>query len=166
LPDWLLRAPAPSEAETLGRIGFDAWELSAFGDDDQGRADRTALLEEFVAFCRDQRDTMLIAELDGKPAGWGAREYLNEVVSDLWVAPWAQKRGVGAALLEALEIAIAKGGFAHAELETYAGNVGAVRFYMRQGYTPIWRGMKHSPSLNYALDKVRLRKPLLQAVQT
>ena len=155
--------PDPAEAEILGTIGFDAWQNSAFGQDDHGRADRTALLAEFIAFCRDRCDTMLVAELDGTLAGWGAREDMDHIISDLWVAPWAQGRGIGAALLDAFENAIAKAGFAHVELETYAGNAGAVKFYMRQGYSTIWRGMKHSSSLNYALDKVRLRKPLMAA---
>lgn len=158
--------PAHSEAEILGEIGFDAWKLSAFGMDDCGRANQGALREEFIAFCRDHSDNILVADFAGKPAGWGAREEMDEVISDLWVAPWAQGQGVGAALLDALEGAIAKSGFAYAELETYAGNAGAVRFYMRQGYSAIWRGMKHSPSLNYALDKVRLRKSLQRAAQT
>lgn len=107
-----------------------------------------------------------MAELDGAFAGWGAREKLDHVISDLWVAPHAQGKGVGAALLDALEIAIASAGFADAELETYAGNDGAVRFYVRQGYSIIWRGMKHSPSLNYALDKLRLSKRLGPPRQT
>lgn len=34
------------------------------------------------------------------------------------------------------------------------------RFYSRQGYEAIWRGMKFSASLNYDLDKIRFRKLL------
>jgi len=103
---------------------------------------------------------MLVAAAGQEFFGWGAREELDNVISDLWVAPIAQGQGVGAALLDALEGAIAKQGFEFSELETYAGNAGAVRFYERQGYEPIWRGMKFSASLNYELDKVRFRKSL------
>lgn len=155
-----MRQPGPRDAERLGAIGFDAWEQSAFGIDDAGRADRVALKTEFITFCREHGDAIIMAELDGALAGWGAREDHDHVISDLWVSPHSQGKGVGAALLDALEIAIANAGFAHAELETYAGNDGAVRFYVRQGYSIIWRGMKHSPSLNYALDKLRLSKRL------
>ena len=157
--------PALSEhSDSLGAIGFAAWAQSAFGEDDAGRADRQKLSSEFVSFCRDKPHTMIIAAAGQDVLGWGAREEMDNIISDLWVAPIAQGQGVGAALLDALEGAIAKQGFEFSELETYAGNAGAVRFYERRGYTPIWRGMKFSASLNYELDKVRLRKSLREAV--
>lgn len=153
----------PELAEALGNIGFDAWQNSPFGHDDAGRTDRQKLRAEFVTFCRDKPQTILVASGHGTILGWGAREDMDHVISDLWVAPAAQRQGVGVALLEALEEAIAKQGFAFAELETYAGHAGAVRFYLRQGYEPVWRGMKFSASLNYELDKIRFRKPLREA---
>jgi len=162
--DLVIGPASPDLAESLGTIGFAAWEKSAFGQDDAGRADRQKLLVEFVSFCHDKPQTMLIAAVDQEILGWGAREEMDNIVSDLWVAPIAQGQGVGAALLDALEGAIAKQGFEFSELETYAGNAGAVRFYERRGYEPIWRGMKFSASLNYELDKVRFRKSLREAV--
>lgn len=159
----ILRVAAASEATRLGEIGFASWCASAFGKDDAGRADRSRLLEEFTAFCAVHADKVLVATEGDRPLGWGAREHSDQTISDLWVAPEAQGRGVGAALLAALEEAIALDGFDHAELETYAGNAGAVRFYSRQGYEPIWRGMKFSASLNYDLDKIRFRKRLQEA---
>lgn len=162
--DLVIGPASPDLAESLGMIGFAAWEQSAFGQDDAGRADRQKLLDEFVSFCHDKPQTMLIAATGQEILGWGAREEMDNIVSDLWVAPIAQGQGVGAALLDALEGAIAKQGFEFSELETYAGNAGAVRFYERSGYEPIWRGMKFSASLNYELDKVRFRKFLREAV--
>ena len=152
--------PGPDMADELGRVGFAAWEASAFGQDDAGRADRGRLLAEFTDFCRDHAETILVATEAGRVLGWGAREHMDHVISDLWVAPEAQGRGVGAALLAGLEAAIAQAEFGHAELETYAGNAGAVRFYERHGYETIWRGRKFTPSLGYALDKIRFRKAL------
>jgi ribosomal-protein-alanine N-acetyltransferase len=160
----LIGPVGPDRAEILGNVGFAAWTHSAFGQDDAGRADRERLRDEFVSFCRDKPETMIVASADGQILGWGAREDMDNVISDLWVAPSAQGQGIGAALLEALEDAIAKQAFDFAELETYAGNAGAVRFYERHGYEPVWRGMKFSASLNYELDKVRFRKALREAV--
>ena len=153
----------PRHAEAMGEVGFAAWEHSAFGVHDAGRTDRDGLRDEFVRFCREKPQTLLVASADGKILGWGAREEMDNVVSDLWVGPHAQGQGVGAALLAALEDAIAKQGLDFAELETFAGNAGAVRFYERQGYEAVWRGMKFSASLNYELDKVRFRKSLRKA---
>lgn len=155
--------PDPMLFKALGDLAFDAWEASAFGQHDAGRADRDSLRQEFLDFCKSKPHTMLVAASATAPLGWGAREDMDNVISDLWVAPAAQGQGVGAALLGALEDAIAKQGFEYAELETYAGNSGAVRFYERQGYVPVWRGMKFSESLNYELDKIRFRKNLPKA---
>lgn len=151
----------PQDAPALGAIGFASWEASAFGADDAGRADRASLRSEFVSFCETHPDKMVVAkDRCGQFLGWGAREHGDFTISDLWVAPHAQGRGVGAALLGVLEAAIASSGFTFSELETYAGNVGAVRFYERWGYQPVWRGSKYSASLKYELDKVRFRKSL------
>ena len=156
----VVRPARLEEADALGAIGFDAWSNSAFAEHDAGRADREALRAEFIAFCQQFHAQTLVAERDGLLMGWGARENDDFLISDLWVGAHAQGQGAGAALLEALEVGIAKAGFDHVELETYAGNAGAVRFYQRHGYQTIWRGLKHSTSLNYALDKVRLAKTL------
>ena len=159
----IIRRAAVADATRLGQIGIEAWRHSAFGVDDAGRTDVSVLHQEFEVFCRDHPETILLASEGESLLGWGAREHGDEIISDLWVAPEAQGRGVGAALLAALEEAIALEGFAHAELETYAGNAGAVRFYSRQGYEPIWRGLKFSASLNYDLDKIRFRKAFREA---
>lgn len=155
--------PAADIASVLGAGAFSAWEQSAFGAHDAGRVDREGLRREFETFCRDRPEALLMALSGTAPLGWGAREDGDHVISDLWVFPEAQGRGVGAALLAALEEAIANAGYGYAELETYAGNAGAVRFYQRRGYRPVWRGMKFSVSLNYELDKIRFRKPLTEA---
>lgn len=156
----ILRKAVASDAPQLGEIGLEAWRGSAIGINDAGRTDIRRLHSEFVRFCMDKPEAILLAVEERKFLGWGAREHANHVISDLWVAPHAQGRGVGAALLAALEEAIAIEGFDHSELETYAGNAGAVRFYSRQGYVPIWRGMKFTAILNYDLDKIRFRKML------
>lgn len=156
----IVRKAVATEASRLGEIGFEAWRASAFGINDAGRTDPRSLRDEFVQFCAEKPDVILLAASGDRLLGWGAREFSNQVISDLWVAPDAQGKGVGAVLLAALEEAIAIAGFSHAELETYAGNAGAVRFYSRQGYEPIWRGMKFTASLNYDLEKIRFRKLL------
>lgn len=159
----IIRAAKAEEAKTLGKIGFSSWRDSEFAVHDAGRTDPEILQRDFEEFCAGYWGTVLVATDFAHPLGWGAREFGNEIISDLWVAPEAQGRGIGAALLAALEAAIALDGLDYAELETYSGNAGAVRFYERQGYDPVWRGMKFSASLNYDLDKIRFRKTLLKA---
>lgn len=133
----IVRKAVVAEAPRLGEIGFEAWRMSAFGANDAGRTNADLLRDEFVQFCTQKPEFILLAAENDQLLGWGAREFSDQVISDLWVAPEAQRKGVGAVLLAALEEVIAIAGFSYAELETYAGNAGAVRFYSRQGYEPI-----------------------------
>jgi ribosomal-protein-alanine N-acetyltransferase len=157
---FLVRAARRDDAPALGAIAIDAWAASAFAELDAGRTDREALRRTFTDFCQTHHARILVAEGQDGLLGWGARENGDFHISDLWVGPSAQGQGVGTALLEALEVGIAKAAYNFVELETYAGNVGALRFYQRHGYQIIWRGLKFSASLNYELDKVRLARSL------
>lgn len=155
-----LRRAWPEEAAALGDIGFAAWAASAFAVADAGRVDRDKLRAEFRAFGVKHAPATLVAEADGVPLGWGAREDRNQLISDLWVSPHAQGRGVGGMLLGALVGEIRAAGYPHAELETLASNDQAVGFYQRHGFGIVWRREKFAPSLGYAIDKVGMNKSL------
>lgn len=156
-----LRQARPAEAGRLGDLGFAAWETSEFGRADAGRTDRAALLAEFRAFGETHALRMLVAEVDGELLGWGAREHDDTLISDLWVGPQYQRRGVGGALLDALVQQIAIAGYQIAELETLASNVRAIQFYEQHGFMIAWRAEKFSSSLGYAIDKVGMNKSLI-----
>jgi [ribosomal protein S18]-alanine N-acetyltransferase len=157
----VLRKARPAEAGPLGDVGFAAWAESEFGRADAGRTDRQALLAEFRAFGVTYAARTLVAEEDGELLGWGAREDGDSLVTDLWVAPQHQGRGIGGALLDALEREIVAAGYAIAELETLASNLRAIQFYEQHGFMIAWRGEKFSSSLGYAIDKVRMNKSLI-----
>ncbi|MBN9306192.1 MAG: hypothetical protein BGO82_19055 [Devosia sp. 67-54] len=157
----VLRPARADEAELLGEIGFASWAASAFGRNDAGRTDRAALRREFCSFAAEAPDTVLVAEMAGEIAGWGAREHRNQEISDLWIGPAWQGRGIGAALLTRLVADIRTQGFAMAELETLAANRQAVRFYERHGFATVWHREKFSPALGYAIDKVGMNKSLV-----
>jgi ribosomal-protein-alanine N-acetyltransferase len=161
-PSVVLRPARAGEGDVLGTIGFTAWqrgEISAAGGPD---VDHAHVKAHFIAFCTADYDTVLVAQMDGRPVGWGSREDRDNYISDLWVSPEAQGLGIGRVLLEALENAIAKAGYGTAELETAAVNAGAIRFYERAGYTLTWRGRKFSSGLDKEVEKVRMAKPLGQ----
>ena len=154
-----IRRARPGEGKALGAIGFAAWAASEFAVHDAGRVDRPALLADFEILGTEHPETILVAEMEGQVAGWGARDG-NQCISDLWVAPAFQGRGVGSALLAALEAEIAALGYSQTELETLAANSRAIGFYERHGFVVAWRGQKFSSSLGYAIDKVGLNKSL------
>lgn len=118
------------------------------------------MLADFEKLGDDAPHTIIVAEVDGMLAGWGAREHGDHVISDLWVAPGFQGRGVGGVLLAALEAEIYALGLPLAELETLASNSKAIQFYERHGFLVVWRGEKFSSPLGYAIDKVRMNKSL------
>lgn len=155
-----LRRARPEEAAALGDIGFAAWAASEFAVNDAGRVSRDALLAEFRAFGETYAATMLVAEAEGAPLGWGAREDRDQRISDLWVAPAAQGRGIGGLLLEALVDEVRAEQYPVAELETLASHERAIRFYQQHGFSIAWRAEKFSASLGYAIDKVGMNKSL------
>jgi ribosomal protein S18 acetylase RimI-like enzyme len=81
---------------------------------------------------RPTLDRTLVAERSGAPVGYVT--WLDELLDDIWVAPWAQGQGVGALLLRAGEEAIRANGVAEARIECVAANAGAQRFYEGHGW--------------------------------
>ena len=155
-----VRRPRADEARALGDVGFAAWAASAFATNDRGRVDRLRLLDEFRSFGASHGRCILVAETEGNLLGWGAREAEDQRISDLWVAPAAQGRGVGGVLLGALIAEIEQAGHPVAELETLASNAQAIGFYRRHGFITAWRRETFSQTLGYAIDKVGMTKTL------
>ncbi len=155
-----VRPARPDEATALGRIGFTAWLRSDIATLDAGRANRDALLGEFRTFCSEHHEAISVAQLDVLPVGWGARATADNYISDLWVLPEMQGRGVGSALIAHLETDIRNAGHACAELELVQDNARALRFYKARGYETIWQGERFDPALGYAVQRMRLAKTL------
>ncbi|MCD7061150.1 GNAT family N-acetyltransferase [Pelagibacterium xiamenense] len=161
-----LRRASIAEADKLGKLAFAAWDSSMRhildADSDAGlEADRQALLLAFQLFCINASHAITVAEDEGALIGWGAREPMSAYISDLWVAPAFQRHGVGRSLLHAVEHDIFKSGHDVAVLETHAENGGAIRFYAREGYEIVWRGVKFSRLLGQRIEKVRMEKQLV-----
>lgn len=105
-----------------------------------------ALATRDAAFFRDrfarQLDGLLVADEASAIVGFALTE--ETVLAMLFVAPGAQGRGIGAALLRAVE---ERGVIA---LECFAANDGARRFYEREGwrfdraYTRTFLGCEHA----------------------
>jgi ribosomal protein S18 acetylase RimI-like enzyme len=134
--------------------------MDAFGDeiaamDPFGRVIRS---DGFARFYVDKmlseagggEGVVLIAEERGRIVGFGAgavrerREddvhqlapFHDGEVTELYVVPDARNRGIGTALLGALETWFAEEGCGAVHIEVFAPNQGAIRFYRRLGYEP------------------------------
>lgn len=166
LEDLTLRKASIAEADRLGRLGFASWDSSMRqilgpGTDELLDAERDGLLLSFQLFCINAGPSITVAERNGKPIGWAACEPMSAYISDLWVAPEFQRQGVGHLLLGRIEQDIFRAGYDVSVLETHAENGGAIRFYLREGYEIVWRGLKFSRMLGQRTEKVRMEKHLV-----
>ena len=155
-----IRPARSAEAEMLTRIGMAAWEAAIvnWGEDiDRLRANAEAA---YANFCGRSWPDILVGDWDGEPAGWGASENADDLITDLWVLPAFQGRGIGTGLLVELEQTIGARGYAQARLETHARNVRAIRLYKELGYHVRAYVVAYSDSLDTDIDKVEMIKPL------
>jgi putative acetyltransferase len=104
---------------------------------------------------RPTLDRTRVAERDGVPVGYVT--CLDELLDDIWVAPWAQGQGIGALLLRAAEEMIGAAGFAEARLECVAANQGARRFYERHGWRLAREFLTEQPRPGLAMAEYRKR---------
>jgi GNAT superfamily N-acetyltransferase len=85
---------------------------------------------------------VVAAAADGTPLGCGGLRQLDArtgEVKRMYVVPGRRGTGVASAVLQALEDHARSLGWSHLRLETGDGQPDAVRFYTKQGYTPIPR---------------------------
>lgn len=154
----VLRPASSSEAQELARIGLAAWEkaIRVWGEDADRLRDNAK--NAYHDFCMRHWPDILVAEWDGALAGWGASEKADDFVTDLWVHPDYQGRGIGTALLEEIETGIKERGYPAARLDTHARNAGAIRLYKRLGYRVTAYFVAYSAPLDEDIDKVEMIK--------
>jgi ribosomal protein S18 acetylase RimI-like enzyme len=101
-------------------------------------------------------ETTLVAEVDGKIAGFGA---IVETISELravYVAAQFGNRGVGSALLEGLERLAMDKGCKELHMDS---SLTAAGFYRRHGYMEVSRG-EHTLRLGSRMACIQMRKAL------
>jgi len=128
-----IRRATPADAETLFDIQKAA-SLVAFAGiftgpfpDEEIRADWTARLT-------DPDREVLVAERDGRPAGFATRA--PEMLEQLFVLPEAQGTGVGSALHDAVLDRQRRAGGTICRLWVLEANRQARAFYERRGWRP------------------------------
>lgn len=153
-----IRPANSAEAQDLAVIGLAAWEnaIRVWGED----ADRLRenAREAYYDFCTRCWPDIVVAEWDGDLAGWGSSEKADDFITDLWVLPEFQGRGIGTALLEAIETGIRQRGYPTARLDTHARNAGAIRLCKRLGYHVKTYFVTYSEPLDEDIDKVEMVK--------
>lgn len=118
-------AAAP-DLDAIARIWFEGWRSTGLATADD---DNLPALRRLID-CRILEDwSLLVAMLDQQRVGMLA--LTAATVDQLFVAPAFQRRGIGVALLKEAKRQLPSG----FRLRTNVGNVGARRFYEREGLT-------------------------------
>jgi ribosomal-protein-alanine N-acetyltransferase len=155
--DFVIRDMTAADADSVGRVGFEAWEanpvLNAFGVDMMVR-----IRLSFRRFAKEHYSLITVGELGGEIAGWTARDGARDYISDLWVSPAHQGLGIGSALISNLLREMRAEGLKRARIDTHAANEGAIRLYQELGFSIVWRGMQHSPSMSMMVEKVKMQQ--------
>jgi GNAT superfamily N-acetyltransferase len=76
-----------------------------------------------------------VAVVDDIIVGVGIND--QDSINDLWLLPNFRRRGIGSALLAALELQLSQGGFRKAKLRAVAENHVARKFYSNQGWQEV-----------------------------
>lgn len=98
----------------------------------------------------------LLAEADGAPRGYGTLDPRNRRVRAVYVDPGAARRGIGSALLDALEGAAREAGLPSIHLEA---SMNAVPFYLARGWRAVEAG-RHATLAGVELECVLMEKHL------
>ena len=134
MPGIRIRKAEITDGPRLADIAYRAWEtgiLPILTDKPGLRDAERRRLSHAVG--HGWRHT-IVAEIDGIVVGWCSRVAGRSYIPYLFVIPEMQGHGIGATLLDRMEVMLELQGAERVHLETPADHVRAVRFYERQGY--------------------------------
>jgi ribosomal-protein-alanine N-acetyltransferase len=154
-----IRPARISDASQLGAVGYAAW-LKGIGDHVCPEVRQRIGSETFSSFARTHCAQILVAERNGTVVGFVGTEKADNYITDLSISPGFEGRGLGSALVAAVERLVADRGYDTVEIEVLTANRRALRLYHHLGYETVWQGTREDPTLSVELEKTRLRKEI------
>lgn len=140
--DLLIEPATDDDLPTLVSNWIDlAREQEGYGSHIRPEANREAIRNVLLAHTFD--DDLLVARIDGEIVGFASfslesglfdLDVTRGLLSNLYVSPGRRDRGIGTALLEAVEDRLRAEGADVLSLEAMADNADARRFYRANGY--------------------------------
>ncbi|WP_051332158.1 GNAT family N-acetyltransferase [Cucumibacter marinus] len=127
-----LRPPHIAETARLGALAHAAWRQSLMPHFKNGAAQSDAINVELTIYAIGQMDRIIVADRDGEPVGWGARE--GGYIPYLWTAVSHQREGIGTALINAIVSQARQDGLKALSVTTPEQHDAAIRFYVRHGF--------------------------------
>lgn len=152
----IIRRANLSDCVEIAAVGCRAWASTIFRFEPEVSGVRERAQKAFRAFADEFHSRIVLADAGGIVLGWGARDTNADYISDLWVDPAFQRRGIGLALMDTLVSEIVLSGYGVASIETHARNLPAIRLYERCGFRIVRRGEEWSDSLCRQVEKVSM----------
>ena len=156
-----IRGARQEEADLLAEIGVRAWDKAMIPVGETRQMLDNAR-RAFRNFTHNSWITIFVIETAGAPIGWAAREGLDELITDFWIDPTGEGRGLGTALLEAVEQEMREQGHVTARIETHARNEPAIAFFRARGYSVRWFSAAYNPRFDRDVETVGLAKQLAE----
>lgn len=164
----LFRTMTDADRTGVADIGYSSWLANRLYQewfDPAVEARARSWLQDWV---KDPKCDVVVCIVDGEVVGWGARDnYAKpgagaplDYISDLWVSPDTQGRGIGSAILNELMNRMRAEGLKRAQIEVAQANLRALDLYVRQGFRETWRGVKMSETLGLPLPRILLERVL------
>lgn len=164
----LFRTMTDADRTGVADIGYSSWLANRHYQEWFDPTVETRTRTWLQGWVRDPKCDVVVCVVDGAVVGWGARDNYEEpgagteldYISDLWVSPDAQGRGIGSALLGELFERMRGDRLSRARIEVAQANLRAIDLYVRQGFRETWRGVKMSETLGLPLPRILLERPL------
>lgn len=164
----LFRTMTDADRTGVADIGFSSWQANRLYQewfDPAVEARTQSWLKDWV---QNPKCDVVVCVVNGTVVGWGARDNYEDpgcgaaldYISDLWVDPGTQGRGIGSALLSALMDRMRADRLDRARIEVAQANLRAIDLYVRQGFRETWRGVKMSETLGLPLPRILLERTL------
>ena len=164
----LFRTMTEADRTGVADIGYNSWLANRHYQewfDPAVEAKVKSWLQDWV---KDPKCDVVVCVVDGAVVGWGARDNYEragaggalDYISDLWVDPDTQGRGIGSAILNELMDRMRAEGHKRARIEVAQANLRAIDLYVRQGFRETWRGVKMSETLGLPLPRILLERPI------
>ena len=164
----LFRTMTDADRTGVADVGYISWLANRHYQewfDPVVEAKVQSWLQDWV---KNPRCDVVVCVINGKVAGWGTRDNYEaagsggalDYISDLWVDPDTQGRGIGSALLNELMDRMRAEGHKSARIEVAQANLRAIDLYVRQGFRETWRGVKMSETLGLPLPRILLERPI------
>lgn len=163
----LFRTMTDADRTGVADIGYSSWRANRHYQEWFDPAVEERARSWLVGWVKNPQCDVVVCLVDGGVVGWGARDNYEtpgngprDYISDLWIAPDTQGRGIGSAILNELVDRMRGEGLGRARIEVAQANLRAIDLYVRQGFRETWRGVKMSETLGLPLPRILLEKPL------